>query len=367
MSSMMLDTAVPSNLQAHRPTNRCNPTPTLGVDQIGVDTIRVRLPHRGHGLTNRHHRERLDYLSGEVLSLPGSAHELLASGVCLVADERHGQYVTFEMSVPRLLLGTNVRAARLQDAVTVVRGIQSESQHIVDWQDDAPQAQVCRIDLVRDVQGVDNPQAVLDALAQVPTKAKTRRRYTDAEKGGAESLAVGTKGRWIVTIYDKAAERASALRRNSPLSDRAALATAADLARSVLRIEVGVRAAPLRERLGTNTLADLREDLLMDTAHHFFKRAGLATPVGGRARVTAALTAMAEHPQQPADKRVCAGVIGLLTQIANGYPVTVSHNTADAYLAVARRYGLTPADFSGTTADAGVRIDWRTATVQDVA
>ncbi len=368
---------VPTMIHAEEPrgkssprslTNRADLPPETGSQpaRVRYDTIRLRGRVGGHHLTNRRRSEHLDRLTGEVSLRSSSGYEVLpTSGVAVLADDRYGPYASFEMSVPKVLRGSNLVAASVPEVKRVVRAVHAEAAAVVDWLDDWPELEVRRIDLVRDVHGVHGIAEILDRLAVVPqARGRHRRRYTDATRGHAQSLTVGTPGRWQATAYDKGAERLHAARRaRTPWADPNG-SPEASAAHGQMRIEIGVRAAPLQERLKSTQLSNiLKEDLMTATAEHYFNRARFGTAVGGQAKLAVAFRQMSQHPEE---RRKIDRLLGMLVLGSSGLPQTASENTINEHMALARKYGLTAADL--TVSDRStVRLDWNSASVCEVA
>jgi len=222
--------------------NRSGTTPVSGAPFTGVDTIRGRWRYRTEGLTNRRTSERLVRPTGELVRGASAAHEVLPeTGVSVRADERYGKHITFEVSVPRQRTGSNLRASSPVEVWKAVQAIHAETSKYADLLDDWDDLQVSRLDLVRDLHGVPDIAQVLDRLAQVPSRGKTRQQYNDPRRGGAQTLRVSTARRWSVTAYDKAAEQTSAAGRTSDPERRAHHLRQAVLAKGQLRTEVGLR------------------------------------------------------------------------------------------------------------------------------
>jgi len=238
--------------------------------------------------------------------------------------------------------------------------IHAETSKYADLLDDWNDLQVSRLDLVRDLHGVPDVAQVLDRLAQVPSRGKTREQYNDPRRGGAQTLRVSTARRWSVTAYDKAAEQTSAAGRTSDPERRAHHRRQAVLAKGQLRTEVGLRSEVLRERQGTTRCDALLKQDVMDTlARHYFDAAGLGTPIGGLSRIGEALDAIAANPQEA---KMSDRMIGILYQQGLGRPPTASANTVADHLRLARKYGITAADLvagDGPT----IRLDWDSARV----
>jgi hypothetical protein len=81
------------------------------------------------------------------------------------------------------------------------------------------------------------------------------------------------------------------------------------------------------------------------TAEHYFRAAGLDTPIGGTDKVNEAIREMSADPK---DRGAADRVLAMLFRDANGIAQTASRNSVDLYRQVARRYHLTSVDFHQT-------------------
>lgn len=115
-----------------------------------------------------------------------------------------------EASLPKRVGADNVEGLPLPDAVDALYALYEEARQFVRLErgtDDDPMfAEVVRLDLVRDFDGVEGVGGVLDGLAAVEQPGRVKvRRFADPSRGQAQTLRVGPKA-WGCTLYDKHAE-----------------------------------------------------------------------------------------------------------------------------------------------------------------
>lgn len=345
------------------PSNTAPSTPkTDPHPYMGVDTVAVRLPYVEHSLATTRVVQRLNRDTGQVLTYSGGAYEMSPGlPVMVKADDRHGKFIRLEWSVPRLMKGNNTQAATAEEVLNCAQAVYDDVSRQVEFAGPWSDMTVSRLDLVRDVHGVEEVGPLLRLLSSVPGAGGSRRHlYNDPQRGNAETLQIASPGRWSVTAYDKAAEQVTAASRSRGDLERAHHLEQAQRADGQLRLEICLRGPVVPKRLGTTRLVDAMEETIMnDAAQHYFKATRLNTPVGGVKRLDAALARMALHPKH---SKMATRLTGILYQQARGLRPTESRNTMAKYLAVARLYGLTAADLVLEDRPT-VRVDWDTATV----
>ncbi len=342
-------------------TNRWNSTPHFDNPIVGVDTIRVRGLHNGHDLRRKTERTVVDPTTGEIRVVGSKSYDFVwvkGHKVALQADNRQGGGVSFELSVPKVLRRTNEVAASILEVAEVVQQVHHAASYLVDWKADCTALELNRVDLVRCFENVTDISTTLNRLSVVQqTGGRLRKVFTDPKRGFAQTLTVGTPRRWMCTAYDKATEMLWAASRTHDAPHASDLTQKAlDLrARGHLRVEMSVRARPLKERLGSNRLVEiLKENAMNTTAQHYFQVAGLDTPIGGTEKVIQAICDMSEDPKE---QGVADRVLAMLFREANGIAQIASRNSLDMYKQVARRHHLTSADFYQTDHPA-MQLDW---------
>jgi hypothetical protein len=351
-----------NNQPTERTTNRCQQPPNFDKHPVvGIDTIRVRGRHRGHELSHRTSRTQVDHTTGEIKVVGSNSYDLisvLGHKVALQADDGQGGGVSFELSVPKILRRTNEVPASIQEVMEVVKEIHYVASSYVDWTTDCADLELRRVDLVRGFENVTDISATLHRLSVARhAQGNLRKVFTDVKRGNAQTLTVGTSGRWMATAYDKPEEMfwAASRTRDKVLAFDLREKAHVLRARGHLRCEMSVRARPLIERLGSNRLVDiLKEETMSTTAHHYFEAAGLDTPVGGTEKIVQAVRDMSGDPD---DRGVADRVIAMLFRDANGIAQTASRNSIDLYQVVARRHHLTAADFYQTD-QSPMHLDW---------
>lgn len=368
----IVPTTVSSTQSSGPPTYRWNQTPDSGSSPgpVGIDTLRLHGPISSHSLTRRTERSRIDRETGEVVSLGSRSYEtiqVLGQEVSLQADD-HRATVTFEVSIPKVLRGSNEVAAQPWEVHEAVEFIYDSASSLVTWDCPWERLEVNRLDLVRPFENVHDIDSTLHRLSRLPRQAgRVRKTFNDPASGGATTFTAGTPKRWMVTAYDKPTEMFWAARKQADLRLSHHLReTANDLrSRGHLRTEMSIRRHPLKEREAATNIIDLTQETTMTRiAEHYFRQAGMDTAVGGTEKVQAALQAMSDDPTH---RRLSNQVLGMLWREANGLPQTSSTTSLDKYRQVARAYGLTAADFV-TPDNPEVRLDWASGLlVEDAA
>ncbi len=348
-------------------TSRGRSTPVLEADQrrrTGYDTLGVVADVRGEGLAFRSSGSHLDRSTGVLTPRSERAYETLACGVALQSKPDQPGRVYFECSVPRLVNGSNVSPATAAEVLQAVYQVRDEGAALVDWLDPPETWRLTRVDCVRDMPQVKDLSGLLSRLASVPRPATTAQvRYNEPRGGHWQSLAVRVAQRWQVTAYDKGAERLHAARRADHTTQPRLMAEAL-VSRDQLRVEVGLRHRVLRDRLDVVRVMDVsNEELLMGVAESYFKRSGMGTEVGGPSKVFSVLSSMLASPDE---RKMADRLVGMLVIESLGLDQPASDNTLDKHMALARRYGLTPADLTVEDGPSR-RIDWRTSSVVEGA
>lgn len=261
-----------------------------------------------------------------------------------------------EASLPKRGGGDNVEGVTAEEAVDLVREMIGEACNYVDMGvplGDGPterrhdhvmtgvrhgsnrfarrhwhHAQVKRLDVVRDFDGVTHIGSLLDGLATIKTPGRgTVRRFADAQRGQAQTLRVGPKS-WGANLYDKHAE------------------TPRMAAPGRLRFEARMRDVQLRgKRLqllkaNVHNVEQLTQEkverMTESTFHHF----GFDREVAGAAQVGQAIANATDELGDPLSARVRRDLVGYLAARAMGVDLDFSPNTERKYRQLAERLGL---------------------------
>lgn len=116
-----------------------------------------------------------------------------------------GDKAWVECSLPKRVQEDNIEALPVGQALEVMREAVREASEFFTARGSASfeDSKLIRLDAVRDFHGIRHPGYLLDGLAGVPRGPREKvRRWSDAERGQAETLRVGPAA-WGVTLYDK--------------------------------------------------------------------------------------------------------------------------------------------------------------------
>lgn len=332
-----------SVLVATFPTDRAEDAPDLGV---GVDSLAVRAPTTERlleALPNRRMQTIFDDMTGEVTDLIQGGRLPLPIGLGyarVYADRRNGQpELHVEVSAPTMLNGHNVVPLRpdlVPDIVDVLLSVLAEDLPDVPEPD---AARLVRLDLVRDFLGVENPSAILEAVARRPIPAARRHHEErDAITGRLQTLTRGSISQWLARGYDKAHELSSAAQRERDPDRRELLKAWSEHSNGHLRFEVELKADWIR-RNGMQQPETVTPERAMAVAQGFFERSRYGDVFAGQGRVTEALSTLVDAGRMTEARGVAAVLIGDLI----GRQLH-SRKQQQTYRALARRLGLAAAD-----------------------
>lgn len=334
----------------------------------GIDTIRVRAPYKGHGLSTRTHRETLNRLTGELIRSSCSGHEWLPDlGLRVSAGETWGPHAWFEFSVPRFFRVTNAYPEPVDGVLEAVAMVHEATGELVDWAVGPEDMSVTRLDYVNDITGVADIPHVLAGLNRAPgARGRTRSGYCDPMTGLKQSETVSSRGRWSVTAYDKATEIQAGARaiRQADLRREVLIEAKGVRARGQLRVEVSLRSPRLTECFGSRTLSDvMKADRLDAVARRHWDMTHFGTPVRGPLRVRQVLEAHLEHAESdPATRKALPRLLGNLLIEAEGYAVPGDSKTLSRYRQLASTLGISAADLTSHQAPP-MRLDWETGSL----
>jgi hypothetical protein len=351
------------NLDGARLTNRSKNTPKSGVPL--VDTIKVSgLIHGFH--MPEHLVKRRITSDGEFSDEVVYAKVPLPSGGRIIVHRaQHGELRgSLERSLPTMLDGINLQPVSVDVVPSLVAHLQDQASEWVEWQDEAADLRVSRLDLDRDFVGVEHLDHLLRRLAnlRVPRLGNPR-VYYDYERGGAATLVREPKKAktWRATLYDKHAQVAHLATVERDPTRRKWLTRQAEHARGHLRFEVQVKTQALREQ-GVTTVADLDEQHLLDLREHYFRRVRFDTPVHGAAHLRALAARLSNGDPEC---NFLGPVMQMLYFEALGLPPPYSHDTLVRYRKLARRWEISAADIP-TDDGPPVTLDYETGALRDL-
>jgi hypothetical protein len=372
-SAMSVLTASPrASEEGFRPSNRSTNTSetrggTVGVEPIvHIDTIKVQGHIRDHYVLTENLQRVTHPSTGEISERPRSSGLVeLRPGANLKVHYRNNQALAvMEFSVPTVLTGTNTTPATVGETQSLVEDLHTQASEWVDWEDNYLDLTINRLDLDRDFQVGSDLVAVLDGLVAVPVPRVTvTHRYVDSKRGGAETLTKGVPGRWNATLYDKQAQVRHLAGRQQDDYAHARLLREAEAAEGVLRFEVGLRRDPLRAE-GITTVAGLADiPNLARVRSKYFERARFNQEVGGMNKIETVVKQITLSPEQ---RKMTDRMLGILMFDALGQPQVASDETVRRHRALAREYGLSPADLSQPDRPT-IALDYQSGTLRRAA
>lgn len=322
----------------------------------GIDTLRVRAPlARAPSLDHFDSvSTRRDPERGQV----DAAGEVWLSRypVRLHVELWRGAFAWFEHSLPNLVHGTNVIPLDVAEALRATEVVYMEALDFVDWAVAPEDMRVMRLDVDRDFRSDLPIRTILDAIGATRTLPYRARGGYWGNEEGFTSVVRGHGKRWLARLYDKSEEIASRARRTEDQAHKHRLLSEAAQAQGLLRFETRMR-SPVLTEAGIARLGDLTDDRVTEVSKKFFQRAGYNEEVGSIDKIQAAAILM-----DPSEYKNLHKVIGVLAMEAMGLPPSPSENTHRSLKGVARRLGLSAADFSGRS-DASFRLDFDAARV----
>lgn len=341
---LMCHTAVTSSEQSHARSA------TDG--DVRIDTIRFR--GRIHELPpeqafSRYHRVNTDDGRSSTTAL----RTTMGSGIPLLAGFRGGLAATIEVSVPRYLGRSNVKAATLAETRDTIHALYEEASSWVDWHDPLGEVRIIRLDSVRDFQGVTDVSSVLEGLRHMRLPYNPLTSGWDEELGKTNSLRRYPQSRtWVARLYDKHLERSS-----NPSLQREMRAEVLAASLGVLRYELLARSSVMK-RHGLVKVSDLSQIAVRNINLHYFKRSGFDREIGGGWKVKeVVLQAIADGNGKPV-----AQAVQMLLWDSLGLPPAQSPRTQHTLKKLVRRYGLESGDLF-MNRDDSLRLDYETASL----
>lgn len=319
------------------PTDRGTSAPNLGV---GIDTIAVQGPTTPDllcALREQRIDRDFDWTTGEIIDSPKFSSMDVQVGAAwgrLFGFRHDGQaWLRAEVSLPTMLNGHNRDALGLYvlvDAVEAALILLSEQLPDIP---ELEQVVVQRLDLPRDFRNVESIHAVLAAMhmRHVPHAKLNEPHYT--MDGTIQSLRRGTRGRYVVSGYDKAhelGERAAGNRRRRNLLEACATTSS-----GLLRVEQQLRAPVLREK-GLISVTDVANADLRELSEEYFVRTRWAQPYGGRGRVQQTLEELRPTLSAADYRNLCCYVFCAGQRM----DVPLTRHTIDRVRPLARRHNL---------------------------
>lgn len=322
---------------------------------VGVDTLCLR------GAVAYYELDKFTYAhykQGDQNDRLTSASAKFGPGLTLQLETwRNPPTAKVECSIPKLIRGNNLVVATADETKSLAERLAREACDLVDWAQPVEEFTIMRVDLTRDF--LFDCQADLAAFVEGQRLLSPPYRppvQAWSNESGYTNLRRGTGRRWLSCLYGKEAEvRAQAGRSSLSPEARARLYALSKEAAGVLRNETRLRRDVLRST-DLKTIGDLCDQNIEFLHYHYFKRAGFDCEVGGKAKIRAAI-----DDARSREPKALPGMLGILVLDSLGVAIPWSANTTSKYRGVARRYGLTPADLTGTPAS--LRLDYDTATL----
>jgi hypothetical protein len=256
-----------------------------------------------------------------------------------------------EASLPMRVWGRNWEGLALPESLEALREVVREAEALCEPDRSRGGHQferhkVTRLDLVRDFDGVLHLSLLLDGLARVPRRGRTRVRHESSfGRFEGSSLRIGPRA-WAGVLYDKHAE------------------TRGGVPPGRVRFEARIRAGPLRGRWAAENggpvraVGDINEERLQMLRRAIFDRAGFEREVASVTAVERAiLTDSTLSPQQR---------YGLWSYVtAPGLAKAMSPNTARKYRTLAVGMGIVPGRLEDSlTPREAVRLDYQGGTAE---
>ena len=320
------------------PTNRSREPSLFDRCSVGIDTIRVggsatpeQMLDLPHGRYTRHVNQR----TGELSDTLYKSHASLGSADLHVNVARGRDGLIFwyvEASVPRLLRGDNLSPATPPEVLSALSQLESAVVQQLGAVGAPANWRVYRLDVTRDFRDVTARALLLDGLAVLPVAhAKVRQQYR-GPRGDTQTLRGGTPGRYMATLYDKHEE---CLARGNGVGQVAAAGH--------VRCEVSLRRPVLRD-VGLTTVASVTATAIEQVARSYFRRCGYDRQVRGMSR---AMMEVHLHMDDLSDseRRKIPKMLGILQMQAVGLDPMACSGTLKVHLDLARRLGLSAADF----------------------
>lgn len=262
----------------------------------------------------------------------------------LFADMRSGiPEVRVEFSAPSVQDGHNRIPLPFDCLPDLLRDSWQVVRNEVDDMPPFERVRLSRLDVARDLEGVQNIPATLLAISQRPASRVRVDRLERGQGGQWQTLTRGSRKRWRAVAYGKAEQLREAASDTYDADRRALLLEAADQSAGRLRWELQLRSAMLRER-GLRDPGDYDQELLYAMSAHYFERTRFADITdGGSQRLHDILVDLT-----PCERR---GVLTVLSSDLIGLPTPLSHNPEDTYRRLVRDLRLSPQDLVGDDRD----------------
>jgi hypothetical protein len=249
---------------------------------------------------------------------------------------RYRQWGKLEYNPSRVVNPDGWELVSVDDALTTIDLVaQSVATRVVPVNKDVRSWRTKRIDVARDFIGVDNPSGLLRSLAIVnPKWARRSHLFTNPQRGGAQTLQVGSKAGYV-RLYDKYQE------------------TKGLAPSGTVRWEVEARA--WASSYGAiETLGDINKDTVGALAANRWEWSQMGSEVAGT--MSQVISRISHADISPAKAR---GFLGWLVQESVGADTSdISSGTLAAYRKLRHHLGIAvPADLRSMS-DIGRRLDW---------
>jgi hypothetical protein len=305
-------------------------------------------------LPERRYRQLCDDMTGELTDeLRGGkmAVEVGDTRVRVFADYRTGPpEVGLQFSAPAVVDGHNRDPLGFDVLTMLVEVVVNVAGRELPEMPPYTAFRPTRVDLPRDIVGVESPSRTLAQIARLPVPRANPDEIYGGRSGGVQTLTRGNTSRWLIRGYDKHAQMIDLAGRQP--SRRRLLLDAANGYEGLLRVEVQLNAQYLREK-GINAVDDITGDQMTHIAAELFQRGRFGDVVGGSNRLRDVMTDLVDQGR-PADARAVAAV---LTCDLLGCEPPLSRNPLRKARTLLREYRLTVADLTDRESDAR-RLDF---------
>jgi hypothetical protein len=335
MKHLLLSTISPGN-RVETGRREC-PTASVGIDTIRVGGRLAKRPDLSlFGTTAEHaygsHGERFP-----------SAGWSNIDGVKVIAHTNYyglGPYASWEISLPNLIDGHNLRPTTLSQAMDMLRHTYECAGAFVRWAIPFESLAIKRLDSDRDFHGIDDIPGVLAALGHLAVPPLSQ-HYIWSTTKGVHAIGSTKAGRWKAQLYDKQAQLVH-LRSRAALEDRPPIAAAINQADGIIRFECRTW-TPVNKEKGIATIGDLTDDLLNAVNRSYFDKCQFGRAVEGWSKVH---RLMADSLEESASTKDIAGMLTHLLYLSEGLSSPYrSRTTIQKYRRMADEFEFSQVDF----------------------
>ena len=252
-------------------------------------------------------------------------------------------------SAPAVLRGHNAEPLALSLLPDVSHAVWSVVTDHLSGMPAYADLRLTRLDLARDLIGVENIPSTLRAISQLPVQRARKDALERGANGDWQSLTRGNVKRWVAVCYGKQEELMDKAGRQHDDERAAMYRAAAAGAAQRLRWELRMRRATLRAEGVAGVELDERRMFTM--AEKYFRRTRFDSTIGGGERLVRELDKL---PQAQA-----RGVVIVLVADLLGSEPWYGDTRAQDYRRLARSLGVSAADLVPDTTEPR-RLDFAT-------